>query len=380
MSAIVTAHGSDGEAVQFSNASDGDDGDDVQITPTLTLRRPIYCMAPMVGQSDRPFRLLCRRHGTTLCYSEMLMADEFAASAAYRLEALGDRVRDHPLIVQFAANEPDAFARAAVAAHAMGASGCDLNIGCPQRRAREGFYGSWMQEDWDLCCAIIAAARAACPRGFAITAKLRVQYCERGTRPSTERTVEFARRLVAAGADLIALHARVRGSPELRRAGAADLTVVRALVDAGLGVPILSNGNVRSREDVALNLKATGADGVMVAEELLRDPSLFAPEKRSPPALIRDYLNLLQECESDVPREDGSVSGKDGAVTRATTEGVERYSVWWANIEVLRCHVKRMLERGGSSSKETLQRNTFRKAATLADVDRYLRARLRLPE
>ena len=111
MSAIVTAHGSDGEAVQISNASDGED---VEITPTLKLRRPIYCMAPMVGQSDRPFRLLCRRHGTTLCYSEMLMADEFAASAAYRLEALGDRVRDHPLIVQFAANEPDAFARAAV--------------------------------------------------------------------------------------------------------------------------------------------------------------------------------------------------------------------------------------------------------------------------
>jgi tRNA-dihydrouridine synthase 1 len=286
--------------------ADASDGDDVQVA-SLTLRRPIYCMAPMVGQSDRPFRLLCRRHGTTLCYSEMLMADEFASSAAYRHEALGDRVRDHPLIVQFAANEPDAFARAAVAAHAMGAAGADLNIGCPQRRAREGFYGSWMQEDWDLCCAIIAAARAACPRGFAITAKLRVQYCERGTRPSTERTVEFARRLVAAGADLIALHARVRGSPEQRRAGAADLAVVRALVDAGLGVPILSNGNVRSREDVALNLKATGADGVMVAEELLRDPSLFAPEKISAPALVGEYLDLLREC--DIPREDGSVSG-----------------------------------------------------------------------
>jgi tRNA-dihydrouridine synthase len=174
---------------------------------------------------------------------------------------------------------------------------------------------------------------------------------------------------------MIALHARVRGTPERRRADAADLSVVRALVDARLGVPILSNGNVRSRDDVALNLKATGADGIMSAEELLRDPSLFAPEKRAAPALIGEYLNLLQEC--DMPREDRSVSGKDGAVTRATTEGVERYSVWWPNIEVLRQHVKRMLERGGSN-KETLQRNTFRKAATIADVDRYLRGRLRL--
>ena len=116
------------------------------------------------------------------------MADEFAASAAYRHEAFGDRVRDHPLIVQFAANEPDAFARAAVAAHAMGAAGADLNIGA-RSGAREGFYGPWMQEDWDLCCAIIAAARAACPRGFAITAKLRVQYCIESVRglPPSER-------------------------------------------------------------------------------------------------------------------------------------------------------------------------------------------------
>ena len=51
----------------------------------------------------------------------------------------------------------------------------------------------------------------------------------------------------------------------------------------------------------------------MVAEELLRDPSLFAPEKASAPALVGAYLDLLREC--DIPREDGSVSGKDGAVT-----------------------------------------------------------------
>ena len=46
----------------------------------------------------------------------------------------------------------------------------------------------------------------------------------------------------------------------------------------------------------ALNPAATGAYGVMVAEELLRDPSLFAPEKRSSPALIGEYLDLLPEA------------------------------------------------------------------------------------
>ena len=185
MSAIVNADASDGDGVQITDAGDGD----VQITPTLKLRRPIYCMAPMVGQSDRPFRLLCRRHGTTLCYSEMIMSDEFASSAAYRLEALGDRVRDHPLIVQFAANEPDAFARAAVAAHAMGAAGADLNIGCPQRRAREGvgFVGGKLDDE-----RVITDARA---KGFVAIRRRRrelvghqhLRVAERGAVPATEQ-------------------------------------------------------------------------------------------------------------------------------------------------------------------------------------------------
>ena len=86
------------------------------------LTAPIYVMAPMVKQCDRPFRDLCRAHGCSVCYTEMFMADQFSKDAQYRARALGTGVApgDHPLVVQFASNNPATMLEAALQAQAMG--------------------------------------------------------------------------------------------------------------------------------------------------------------------------------------------------------------------------------------------------------------------
>ena len=111
----------------------------IRIGPRLTLETPVWAAAPMVGQSDAPFRRLCRRRGATLIYTEMFLADRFASEPAYRNAALGVGVaaEDHPLVVQFAANDPAALLAAALYAQRLGADVVDINLGCPQRRARE---------------------------------------------------------------------------------------------------------------------------------------------------------------------------------------------------------------------------------------------------
>ena len=97
----------------------------------FNLQPPVCIMAPMVTQCDAPYRSLCRQHGCDVVYTEMLMADQFATEPSYRTAALGRSVGDgdHPLVVQFAANDPDVMLRAALEAQRMGADGVDLNLG-----------------------------------------------------------------------------------------------------------------------------------------------------------------------------------------------------------------------------------------------------------
>ena len=85
-----------------------------------------------------------------------------------------------------------------------------------------------------------------------------------------EETVAFARQLEAAGCALLAVHGRLRGDPMHRRKGPADLSQVRA-VKAALRIPVLTNGNVRSADELLASLRETGADGVMSAEAALDD-------------------------------------------------------------------------------------------------------------
>ena len=83
-------------------------------------------------------------------------------------------------------------------------------------------------------------------------------------------TPDLGARLQAAGASWLTLHAR-HVSARRRRQGAADLSQVQ-LLKKRVGIPIVSNGNVKTWEDVVANQAETGADGIMVGETLLANP------------------------------------------------------------------------------------------------------------
>eukprot|EP00984_Skeletonema_dohrnii_P012288 scaffold4972_cov67-Skeletonema_dohrnii-CCMP3373.AAC.1 len=139
------------------------------VAPTTKQHFPFeyqHILAPMVGASELAFRLLCRKYGATLSYTPMMSASEFVQEAATAKQGITNSnicefqtiPQDRPLVCHFSANEPQDFARAAALVEPY-CDAIDLNLGCPQRTAYLGHFGSYLlgKEDRQLIVDIIRA-------------------------------------------------------------------------------------------------------------------------------------------------------------------------------------------------------------------------------
>ena len=195
----VVQHASSSSAVDAETASYFD-----------RIGRPRTVLAPMVSQSDLPFRLLCRKYGAELAYTQMIHAKNYGRSEDFRsnhldiyapgqsiggvdvpsgaqMNCLDGRSRDFgpggfdsyrkrlieegfaeddasfinpvspiaypeegPVVVQLAGHDPTLVADAAldIVERTRGnVAGIDLNGGCPQKIASKGRYGAFLHEE-----------------------------------------------------------------------------------------------------------------------------------------------------------------------------------------------------------------------------------------
>ncbi|KAH7107713.1 FMN-linked oxidoreductase [Auriculariales sp. MPI-PUGE-AT-0066] len=267
--------------------------------PVACLR---YIAAPMVKQSDLPFRIQTRMHGATLTYTQMYMANRLVDDAPYRERHLADLVRGatvelgRPVVAQLGGNVPDVMCAAAKLLEPY-CDAVDVNLGCPQQHACDAHIGGYLiqaRRDWPLVEQIVSSLVAS----LSIPVHVKIRLCS-----TAPMTVELAVRLAKAGASVIALHAR-HVSARRRRHGLAELQWVAAVREAleneGIsGTSVVSNGNVRTLSDCKTNLEFTGAAGVMVGEALLGNPRLFAEQVPSdrPWTLALEYLDLFEAYE-----------------------------------------------------------------------------------
>ncbi|CAB3407233.1 unnamed protein product [Caenorhabditis bovis] len=244
--------------------------------------------APMVDQSELAFRMFVRKHGAQLTYTPMIHAHLFVNDGTYRRNSLALCKKDRPIIVQFCANKVETFLAACRLVENV-CDGVDLNLGCPQMVAKRGHYGSWLQDEIDLICAMIRAVRDYCR--LPVSCKIRV-------RESRADTIDYAKRLVEAGASMLTVHGRTR---EMKGAdtGLADWSRIKEIVDA-VDVPVIANGNIQFPGDVERCIQATGAVAVMSAEGLLYNPFIFDDENAHVETwkIAKEYLEFARRYKA----------------------------------------------------------------------------------
>lgn len=195
---------------------ENDGNETIPFSPIQTVNKPIpfpikYILAPMVGASELPFRLLCRKYGAQVAYTPMISSMSFACTDDFTNQhpefTSLQKGYDRPLVCHFSANDPEKFAIACKKVEPY-CDAIDINLGCPQRTAYLEHFGSYLidpnnQKDRDLVLSIVKAGNEA--------VKIPI-FCKIRLLDTLEETIELCRQLKEAGASLITIHARYRVS------------------------------------------------------------------------------------------------------------------------------------------------------------------------
>jgi len=231
----------------------------------VELRNRVF-LAPMSGVTDLPTRKLVWKYSAGLVVSEMVASEALAETHNRgHEEMLMKAALDDECVrmVQLAGREAKWMGEAAKIIESHGVDIIDINMGCPAKRVTTGYSGSALMRDLDHAMTLVEATVSAvqCP----VTLKMRL-----GWDYDSINAPELAKRAEDAGIQMITVHGRTRCQ---FYKGEADWEAVHAVCEA-ISVPLVVNGDIKSRADADIALKQSGADAVMIGRGAYGKPWL----------------------------------------------------------------------------------------------------------
>lgn len=228
--------------------------------------KPLF-LAPMEDVTDPAFRLLCKKFGADMVYTEFISADALIRSVKRTEQKLTIYDEERPVAIQIYGRDASAMSEAAKIAETANPDIIDLNFGCPVKRVAMKGAGSGLMRDVPLMIEITKAVVDAVK--VPVTVKTRLGWDE-----NSKIIVDLAEQLQDTGIRALTIHGRTRSQ---MYKGDADWTLIGQVKNnQRMKIPIIGNGDVTTPERAAECFNKYGVDAVMVGRASIGKPWIFA--------------------------------------------------------------------------------------------------------
>lgn len=230
-------------------------------------------LAPMEDVTDASFRIVCKKFGADMVYTEFIPSDGLIRDAAKAIAKMKTSDDEAPIAIQIYGNDPDAMVEAAKMAdnadQIAGGHGCDIidiNFGCPVNKIAGRGAGSGMMREPDKMVMITERIVKAVSKP--VTVKTRLGWDE-----NSKIIVPLAERLQDAGIAALTIHGRTRCQ---MYKGEADWTLIGQVKEnPRMHIPIIGNGDINSPQKAGEAFGKYGVDGIMVGRASFGHPWIF---------------------------------------------------------------------------------------------------------
>ncbi len=231
--------------------------------------RPIV-LAPMEDVSDPPFRVLCKRYGADLLFTEFISSSGLVYDADDSVRKLDFHEMERPLGIQIFGGDIDQVREATRIVDATEPDLIDINFGCPVKKVVCRGAGAGILKDLPMMRQITEAVISIATRPVTVKTRL-------GWDDQSIRILEVARMLEDAGVAALAVHARTRA--QMYRGEARWAWLKRIKEESGISIPFIGNGDATTPAKIKAMFDETGVDAVMVGRGAIGNPWIFRDTK-----------------------------------------------------------------------------------------------------
>lgn len=253
---------------------------------------PVF-LAPMEDVTDISFRLMCKKFGADMVYTEFVSSDALIRSVTKTEQKLKISEEERPVAIQIYGKDTDAMVEAAKICEAAKPDILDINFGCPVKRVAGKGAGAGMLQNIPKMLEITREVVKAV--NIPVTVKTRLGWDSNSLIITT-----LAEQLQDCGIAALTIHGRTRAQ---MYTGEADWTLIGEVKNnPRIHIPIIGNGDITSDEKAKEYFDRYGVDAIMIGRGSIGRPWIFREVKHYlntgehlPKEPFKWYIDVLRE-------------------------------------------------------------------------------------